>query len=128
MVRSELIDDAYQVTLGWAILTLLVVTYMFSAVSTAAFQGDYTFPDVSWSNGSPAECNTLLECARDHLQYGLHSTPVWFAATNLGEWIFDMLYFFFVSLFLTEMITAFLFDTFFKVSYPSNSAVVERCV
>eukprot|EP00656_Telonema_subtile_P045298 TRINITY_DN51550_c0_g1_i1.p1 TRINITY_DN51550_c0_g1~~TRINITY_DN51550_c0_g1_i1.p1 ORF type:complete len:346 (+),score=47.06 TRINITY_DN51550_c0_g1_i1:174-1211(+) len=105
-----------KVTLGWAIMTLLACTYMFSAVSMAFFQGDYSFPDVTWSDGSyPGACETLLSCARDHLQYGLHSPPIWDAPTDLGQWIFDMLYFFFVTLFLTEMITAFLFDTFFKV-------------
>ena len=111
-----------QITLGWAILTLLAVCYMFAAVAMALFQSDYTFPDVDWETklgpgNNPAQCETLMACARDHLQYGLHSPPVWFEPTNFGQWLFDMCYFFFVTLFLTEMITAFLFDTFFKVDF-----------
>jgi len=122
LVGQAVYEDTHTILLG--LTMLLAVVYLYSAVYFWAFNDMYNFPDISWPENP--DCTSLLTCARDHIQYGVHNPPVWKSGTNFYGWIFAVSFFFFITMFLSEMVVAFLMDTFWKVKALSSKIDEQR--
>jgi len=104
----EAITSSMDQVFGTMILGFFV-QYMFVAVSFMIFGVGYGFADKDTSG-----CATLLECLRDHFDYGFRSAPVWEdgPALTTTRFLFDYLYNLIIILIMAAIISGIIIDTF----------------
>eukprot|EP00051_Salpingoeca_urceolata_P023861 m.411246 g.411246 ORF g.411246 m.411246 type:complete len:2678 (-) comp20163_c1_seq6:250-8283(-) len=106
-----------------------LLLYAFSLIGQAGFSGEYGFSDANLDTAN-LECKAdspVLGCLRDHLYYGFMGSPVFTdPMTNVGAFVFSLLYFITVVLIMTSIVAGIIIDSFSELRAASEQIQAEK--
>jgi len=106
-----------------------IVIYLYTVVGYSFFKA----PTVNFSDGT-ADCSNLLNCWRDHLDFGLRGPPFVSDTDSMNRtfwhWLYNVSWNIFITFVLVAIITGIIIDTFAELRSKQNEIsddILTRC-
>ena len=123
-VLSSVTRNIGQVIATLVLALIVLFWYTIIAFNVDEFRGQYSFED-------RMACDSLLDCLRTHVDYGLTVNPFWNDGLVPASGIFfNFTYFIIINLIMTAIISGIIIDTFSEMRANSQTIendIYERC-